>query len=116
MSATVTLSMPQLIDETRLSEIRALCAKVDAGYHVHSEDLSNALGTILAAYDAATEWQDISTAPKNKRILGGRWHSNKWVYAIGRWSGQYFRDLRSVKFLATHFQHLPPAPPKGETK
>ncbi|TXH44453.1 MAG: DUF551 domain-containing protein [Desulfurellales bacterium] len=60
-----------------------------------------------------TEWKDISTAPKDGT------HVLLWVedggWYVGGWNGKSWDDGNYFDSLAaTHWQPLPPPPPKGE--
>ncbi len=112
------LTMPQGIDETRLREIRALLA--DANEDVSGvQEVWDAARILLAAYDAATGWQDISGADKTKRYDIWSRYKGRYVdcwYSNGGW--RYYDGEGGVARLVddvTHCRPLPSPPDKERT-
>lgn len=67
-----------------------------------------------------SEWKDIKTAPKNKRVRLG-WYTNRydnslvWWESIGVAVKTYFYFFKDYHYEATHWKELP-QPPKEQEK
>ncbi len=107
--------MPTMSEE-RLREIRVIagCEVLDAP----SAILVDAICDLLAALDAATQWQAIETAPKDKTMVAlihlrsdGSWRTGVgWYMPLDGWQVWNFGGT-GVYEPPTHWARLPPAPP-----
>lgn len=82
------------------------------GAGVITQQMAYAFGMADRAEAAAAQhkWKPISTAPKDREIMAGKWHGASWARDITRWDGDGWWQMRQIP--PTHWCEIQmPHPP-----